>query len=154
MGSLLGCGIKREILGDIVLTDSRTAYAAVYDEDGMASYLAAEVKKMGRAGVKCTVMPEGFVPDIVRSFESMSFTVSSVRLDSVVAGAIRTSRSAASKLIAMGEVTLNHKVCIRPDAPMKCGDVFSVHKKGKFILGEDGGTTKKDKIRINIKKYL
>lgn len=154
MGSLLGCGIKREILGDIALIDERTAYAALYNPDGMARYVAAEITKIGRATVKCTLMPDGFVPDIVRAFETFSFTVSSVRLDSIVAGAAHTSRGVASKLIAEGEVTLNHQVVTRTDALLKSGDVFSIHRKGKFVLLEDGGLTKKDKIRINIKKYL
>ena len=154
MGTILGCGIKREILGDIVLADERTAYATIFNQDGMASYICAEVKKIGRAAVKCVLMPEGFIPQIERAFESISFTVTSVRLDSIVAGAIHTSRSVAAKLISVGEVTLNHCINTRTDAPIKCGDVFSVHKKGKFIVEEDSGLTKKDKIRINIKKYL
>lgn len=154
MGALLGSGIKREILGDISLIDDRTAYAALYNANDMARYICGEITKIGRATVKCSPMPDGFVPDIVRAFELFSFTVSSARLDSIVAGAARTSRSIAAKLIAEGEVTLNHQVTVRPDVSLKSGDVFSVHRKGKFVLLEDGGLTKKDKIRINVKKYL
>ncbi|MBE6689033.1 MAG: hypothetical protein E7588_07135 [Ruminococcaceae bacterium] len=154
MGAILGCGVKREILGDIVLTDDKTAFAAIYDEDNMAQYLCGAVSKIGRATVKCTLMPEGFVPDIQRKFENISFTVSSIRLDSVVAGAVHASRSGAVSLISEGKVTLNHNTATRPDISLKPGDVFSVHKKGKFIFEQNGGLTKKDKIRINLKKYL
>ena len=120
----------------------------------MAEYLCRSVSRIGRASVKCTLMPEGFIPDIEIAFENISFTVSSMRLDSVVAGAIRTSRSAALRLINEGSVTLNHLPCTKPDYPIKSGDVFSVHRKGKFVVEEDGGLTKKEKIRINLKKYL
>ncbi len=154
MGSLLACGIKREILGDISIIDEHSAYAAVFDQDGMARYICDQVTQIGRAPVKTQLMPEGFIPDIERKFEIVSFTVSSVRLDSVVAGAVHTSRSSAAKLIAEGKITLNHAVNTRTDATLKSGDVFSVYKKGKFVVQEDGGLTKKDKIRVNLKKYL
>lgn len=154
MGTLLGCGIKREILGDIIIVDEHTAYAAIFNEDKMAEYLCSSITRMGRATVKCTVMPDGFVPDFKREFESISFTVSAMRIDTIVAGAVHTSRSAAVKLINEGLVTLNHLPCTKPDRQIKSGDVFSVHRKGKFVVEEDGGLTKKDKIRVNIKKYL
>ena len=154
MGALLGCGIKREILGDIALTDDKTAFVAVYNQDNMAQYLCSGISKIGRATVKCTLMPEDFIPDIQRKFEHITFTAASMRLDSIVAGAVHTSRSVASSLIAEGKVTLNHNVTTRPDINLKCGDVFSVYKKGKFVVGEDAGLTKKEKLRVNLKKYL
>jgi len=154
MGTLLGCGIKREILGDIVLINEHSAYAAVFDQDNMADYLSRSITRVGRATVKCSVMPEGSIPDIKREFENLSFTVSAMRIDSIVAGAVHTSRSAAVKLINEGLVTLNHLPCTKPDRQIKSGDVFSVHRKGKFVVEDDGGLTKKDKIRVNIKKYL
>ncbi|MBQ9941292.1 MAG: hypothetical protein IJO74_07125 [Clostridia bacterium] len=154
MGKLLNEGVKRDILGDILIIDKHSAYVAIYNQNNMADYLCNSVSKIGRATVRCQLMPEGFIPDITKAFEIISFTVSSLRLDSVVAGAIHSSRTTALKLIHDGAVTLNHVQCTKPDCIMKCGDVFSVHRKGKFVLQENGGLTKKDKTRVNIKKYI
>jgi RNA-binding protein YlmH len=37
---------------------------------------------------------------------------------------------------------------------MKQGDIISLRGKGRIVLEEVAGTTKKDRIRITIKKYL
>ena len=37
---------------------------------------------------------------------------------------------------------------------LKAGDIVSVRGKGKFIFEGEGGNTRKDKIYINIKKYV
>lgn len=154
MGAILACGLKREIIGDISLINSQLAYVAVYNRDELAEYICSQVKRIGRATVKCQVMQEGFIPDIKREFEIINFTVASPRLDSIVAGVANTSRSVASKLIKEGSVTLNHQIETRVDLTLKFNDVFSIRKIGKFVVLQDGGLNKKAKLKVNIKKFL
>ena len=81
-------------------------------------------------------------------------TVPSLRLDNIVSTAFRVSRTEAVKAIRSGIVSLNHMECIKADQRMEAGDVLSMRGKGKAILQEVGGESKKGRIWVGIRKYL
>ena len=49
---------------------------------------------------------------------------------------------------------LNHRETVKPDAPVREGDVVAARGLGKFVLAEVGGQSKKGRTAILIERYL
>lgn len=149
LGALMSLNIARETVGDILAGEG----CAVVFLTAAAAREAAGIIKIGRTGVRIS---EGFDPDSLpeREFAPINGTVSSLRADSVVALALRCARSKSAALISGGSVVLRGQVCTQTSAQVAEGDVFSVRGHGKFRLEKVGAPTKKDRIFIEIYKYI
>ena len=53
-----------------------------------------------------------------------------------------------------GRVYINGREMTGNAKSLKAGDIVSVRGKGKFIFESKGGTTRKDKLYISIKRYI
>lgn len=148
LGSLMALGIKRELLGDILVGKRRTA---VFVCDAAAP-LVRGMTKIGNCGVKITEdFSESDIP--VPEFDEIRSTVASLRLDSIVATGFRLSRDKAAELIKSKGVAHNRVLTFSPSDKVSEGDTFSVRGLGKFILYEVGDRSKKDRIFVTIKKF-
>ncbi len=151
LGSLLSMGIKREVIGDIVV-EKDGSYLFCLEE--IAPYITDGLLKVGGAGV---TIEKVFLTDeiaIKREYQMLSSTVSSLRSDSVVASALNLARSKACELIQRGLVTHNYEQLKSVSSPIKNGDVLSVRGYGKFKILTSGNLTKKGRIHIDICKYI
>ena len=151
LGSLLGLGIKREKIGDILVLEDR---CLVFVFPNIADYIAENLDKVGRKGVTVRRVEVGQIEIPKRKLERFHTTVSALRLDSVVAAAIRTSRAGANAVLAEGRVFVNWSQEDSPSFKMKPGDVFSVRGIGRFRIGEEVSKTKKDRLGIYIEKFV
>lgn len=149
LGAFMATQIKREMLGDIIVSDGRTT-AFVYET--VSHTLMSEISKVGSVGVKVSEDSEPEL-NISQSFTERNGTVSSLRLDSIVGMAAGISRGKAVSLIKGGYVSVMYVTEESPSFMLSEGDVFSVRGTGKFLLFSVNGTTKKDRIHITIKKY-
>ncbi|MBQ2931530.1 MAG: hypothetical protein IJE62_01625 [Clostridia bacterium] len=149
LGSLLGLGLKREKLGDILCLEDRTLVFAAKD---IAGYIVSNLDMVARVGVKARVLELGKAQIPKRQFDEIRTTVASLRLDSVVGAALKTSRSAAAEAIRAKRVLVNWQECMDISAKISPGDVFSVRGAGRFRLSEDIKTTRKDRLGICIEK--
>ena len=93
------------------------------------------------------------VPPLQRSCREVRFTVKSLRLDSVLAGAFALSRANAAAAVAQGLVSVNYLPCEKPDRAVAPGDVLSLRGKGKVTVGEPGGKTRKDRQFITVELW-
>jgi len=151
LGSLLGLGIKREKLGDILTFDDR---CLVFVDENIADYIVKNLDKVGRKGVKVRCVQPNEIEIPPRRMEEISATVSALRLDAVVAAAIRTSRAGAVEALSTGRVFVNWIQEDSPSFKIKPGDVFSVRGNGRFRLGEEVRETKKGRLGICIYKMI
>ncbi|MBR1723486.1 MAG: DbpA RNA binding domain-containing protein [Ruminococcus sp.] len=149
LGALMGLDIARETVGDISVGES---CAVVFLTETVAEQALMGISKIGRAGVK---VERGFDPAEIpaREYQLISGTVSSPRLDSVIALAVRCSRSHAAALVEGGKVILRGQEVTSCSVQVSEGDVFTVRGQGKFRLGTKGRMTKKDRTFIEIYKY-
>jgi Uncharacterized conserved protein, contains S4-like domain len=149
LGSLLGLGIGREKLGDLYVEEGR-AFAFVLMD--MASYIAANLVRVGNVPVSVTVLAE---PPALAAAEGtpVRATVASLRLDAVLGVVWRLSRTRAAELVSSGRVQVNHRIEIRPDAKVSQGAVLSVRGMGRARMHEIGGHTKKDRISVTLLRY-
>lgn len=156
LGSLLGLGIKREKIGDILVTE-KGAVAFVLED--IAEYIVLNLDKVGRRGVKVKKCESREVAVPERKTEKINAVIAALRLDCVVAAALKTSRAKACAVIASGRVSLNWLENTSVSAAVKAGDTISVKGFGRFILSDgDGGdgfrTTKKGRTAVCIEKLI
>lgn len=150
LGSLLGLGISRDMIGDILISDD-ASFVFVYDT--VKDYILLNLTKVARLNV--SVSEENDICNLPqRKFEEVFGTVSSVRLDCIVGLFIHKSRSDVQSLISSERVFVNHSVCTSSSKKLKEGDVISVRKHGKARIKSIGGETKKGRIRITLNKYV
>ena len=149
MGAVLGMGVGREWIGDI-LVDDRTAY--VLCQPSVLRHLLS-IDKVGRFGVKAEQIALAEIPQQQRKTEARSFTVMSLRLDAVCGGMFRLSRTEAARQIAAGNVSLNYTECLKTDASVEEGDVLSLKGAGKGKLAEIGGNSRKGRIFVTVEVY-
>jgi RNA-binding protein YlmH len=150
LGTFMSLGITRESIGDILIEKGR-AVAFVTEE--LADYIKTQVNKVGGVGVS---VQDGFSYPLpgLSGFKEITETVSSARLDCIVASLIGCSRKSASEFIEDKRVSVNGMVCDKCVKTVKNGDKITLKGKGKFIIDSVDGRTKKDRLIIKAKKYI
>jgi RNA-binding protein YlmH len=150
LGSLMALGLKRETVGDILI---ETARAVVFLTDETTDYVINQITKIGRVGVE---IKKGFKTPLPAAgvLSDFSSTVSSERLDCVVAALIGASRKTACEKIEQALVSVNSIVSQKPTLKVRAGDVVTVRSKGKFIVDSIEDKTKKDRLILRYKKYV
>lgn len=150
LGSVIGLGIERTKLGDIIVRDNE---GYIFVSESISEYILENLSKVKHTNVrvkKCLDIPEAVAP----KFSEESIIVSSNRLDAIIARVYKLSRDLAVRYISEGKVFLSGRQMTENAKQLRAGDTVSVRGKGKFIFEGEGGNTKKDKLYINIKKYV
>lgn len=149
LGSFMALQLKREVIGDIC---TETGHCIAFFTSHAADLVLTEITKIGRVGVSVSEIQQGTITP-AKSFLPLSGTVASLRLDCVVAFLANTSRSNASKLISSGLVAQNGIAVTSCDKTIIENDKISIRGIGKFIFDEQDGVSRKDKLRLNFRKY-
>lgn len=151
LGSILGLGIDRGKIGDIVLFEN---YTLCYVNNDIADYISLNLTKVSRTKVSTSILDleEVVIPD--KNVVEKVSTVASLRLDAVVSTAFHLSRGKALALIESEKVFVNWSVVSNGSAQLKEGDMVSVRGLGRVKLSEIRGKTKKDRISIVICTYI
>ena len=151
LGSLMGMGVVREKIGDILVAPGSADLLVL---EGVADFLLQSWDSAGRARLRVTAIEPGnlHIPAVQR--KEVRDTVSSLRLDAVAASGFRLARGKAAALIESGKVQLNWRECVKPDKLLEAGDVVSARGFGKFELAEVGGLTRKGRISIVLQVYV
>lgn len=150
LGAIMGLGIKREMIGDIILNEHGCSLAVA---DSVSKYICENLVSVGRGSVKADTA-ECF--DEIKTeevFEEKRCFVSSMRADSVVSAGFGLSRSSATEKILHGDVIVNSVIITKPDAHISFGSKIVIHGKGKIVVTQDGGITKKGRHTFIIKKF-
>ncbi|KAM6584702.1 hypothetical protein CsatB_011704 [Cannabis sativa] len=151
LGSILGTGISRERLGDILLQGERGAQIIIVPE--LVDFLISALDKVGRVPVSCTKIPLEAIeyePPSTKSFKTIE---ASLRLDALASAGFKMSRSKLVDLISNGDVRVNWSPITKNGTTLKTGDVVSVSGKGRLKIGEIN-STKKGKFAVELIRYL
>ena len=90
----------------------------------------------------------------VRRTEMMKVNVSSLRIDCVVAALANVSRTVAAEMIAQKRVSIDHKLVEETKKLCNNGNTISISGKGRFIVGKTTGTTRKDRMIVEVEKFV
>lgn len=151
LGSLMGLGLVREKMGDILVGPDSADLIVL---DSVADFLLRSWTSAGRAKLTLSVIETQnlHIPEV--RCEELRDTVSSLRLDAVASTGFRMARGKAAALIESGRVQVNWRECTKPDKQLSAGDTVSARGVGKFELAEVGGVTKKGRTSIVLKRYV
>ncbi len=151
LGSILGLGIKREKIGDILIQDEVCHVFCMAD---IKDFILFNLTKISN---KKVAVEERKKEDIIippKKFKLLKDTVASLRLDSVLSVALRESRSKVVNYIKAEKVHINWEPSKSISQLLHEGDVISVRGKGRMVLERIEGNTRKGRINIIIRKYI
>ena len=147
----MGLGIKREMTGDITVSENGCKMAVL---EKIAPFIIENLDKAGRGTLKARVIPSSEARKSGKSVGTPdSFTVSSMRLDSIVKNAFRVSRGDACTAIESGLVFVNDLECVKPDKKISDGDKVVFRRKGRIIVTDCSSVSKKGRIIVEIMRY-
>ena len=150
LGSLMGCSIAREKVGDILCEDG---LAVVFVREELAEFIAQTLTTVGREGVTVICPYQGTLPTFHR-FEEISGTVASVRLDAVLKVLLGSSREFACDCIRSSLVQVNHVEEVSVSTSVKEGDRISVRGYGRFIIDDVSEFSKKGRVILRARKFV
>lgn len=150
LGSLLGLGIKRDVIGDILVYDDGADIIILSE---MEEFVLSNLTRIGRVEINTEIKDIGelIIPD-VKSY-TVNDTVASLRLDVIVASAFGISRVKAVEAIKRGIVFLNNVEVNKIDKSIDENDKITLRGKGKVILKNIGGKSRKDRIYVTYEKF-
>ena len=147
LGSLMGLGITREAIGDILVFDG---YGYIVCTEKIAPFLESNLKKIGRFGAKLTRIGLGELQKPEEVYETVTTTVPSLRADSLSAAAFGLSRTTAAQQIRQGMLSINHLEVLEPSAAVEEGDLLSLRGHGRGRIYQVGGASKKGRTFVTI----
>lgn len=150
LGSLMSLGIKRELISDLVVAGSKCYFMT---NMSVAHMIEDNIRQAGRNPIEVEILDKDFEMPLP-NFEEEIKVAASTRLDAVVSLLMNVSRADAVELILSKKVSVDYKINTDKSYSIKENSVISIRKGGKFIFEGLDGKTKKDKLRVKIKKFV
>jgi len=152
LGSLMGLGLTREKLGDILLPEQTCCQLLALRET--VPILLSQWESVGRWRVKLAQIPLEQLRPKTPEVKTIRDTVATPRLDAVLAAGFSMSRGKAAECIAAGRVAVNHRECLKGDRQVEAGDVLTCRGLGKCVVREMPGQSRKGRVMIVLEKYI
>lgn len=150
LGALMSLGIKREMLGDIIIGDHAINVAV---DAKVSNFIVQNLYRLKRTNVEVELVNEQeiyFAGDYIKEING---TVASLRLDAVASVGFNASRNKMKELIKAQRVKLNWKVTLDPKSEVSEGDVVSLAGKGRVELVSIGKKSKKGRRHVTVRRY-
>lgn len=147
----MGLGLTRGTIGDILVTDDR---CQVLTLPKTAKFLLSAWESAGRVKLKTAPLPPEELEIPAQACRELRDTVSSLRLDNVLAAGFSLSRGRAAEAVEKGAVQVNWTVCQKPDKPVAAGDTITCRGLGKCVLDSVGSPTKKGRLPVVIRRFV
>jgi RNA-binding protein YlmH len=151
LGSLLGLGIRRDQLGDILVSENE---ATILILASLAIFVETHLERVGRLPVQISPISLGEISSLPRNFTQIRLTASSLRLDKIAASSFGLPRSDMADQIRSGAVQVNWREELRPDQDVPVGAVISWRGHGRIRLASEEGLSRKEKHILLIERYL
>ncbi|MBQ8345961.1 MAG: hypothetical protein IJY42_06835, partial [Clostridia bacterium] len=154
LGALLGRGLERGVMGDLIVADAARPTAYLWLDEEICDFVLNEWKTVGRDHVKVCRAERPPFDQLRRQTVPLRDTVASPRLDGVVAALCSLSRDKAAGMVVGGLVELDYLTEDRGDRTVCAPAVISVRGYGKFKVLSLSEPTKKGRIRLEAEKYV
>ena len=128
LGNILALGLKRESLGDLIVKNGH-CYGIILEN--MFDFLKENLLRVNSSPVEIIEIDESEVAELTN-----------------------LSRTLGTNYIDLGNVQLNYEVEREKSTKIAVGDTIIIKKYGKFKIVEENGLTKKEKIKLIIRKYI
>ena len=151
LGALMGEGIKREKVGDIIAADDGAQILVARE---LAEYLVQNFRKAGKVSFTAKILPIFELNKSEIRIEKKKFTISSPRIDNIVSAIFGISRNEAKEAVTRGRVFVDSVETAKPDYLLKGGEKIVLRGKGKAVYSGEKGTSRKGKIVIEAAIYI
>ncbi len=150
LGALMGAGIRRDAVGDICLHETSCDMFVLAE---LERYLLDNLTGAGRQHLRLEPIALSEAKKAPQKIKELRVTVSSLRLDGVIAAAFHMSRGSACDAIHAGKCAVNSLTCCKPDRAVAEGDELSVRGCGKLKILQSGGETRKGRLALTVGIY-
>jgi photosystem II S4 domain protein len=151
LGAMLGTGIVREKVGDILVLGDRGAQAVVVPE--LVEFLEMNLTQVRSVPVKVRPIDLSELKIREPKKKEMTTVEASLRLDAIASAGFGMSRSKMADLISGGDVRVNWREVTQPSQQLKSGDLVAIRGKGRLEIGEIA-TTKKQRYRVQLTRFM
>lgn len=151
LGGLMGIGLTREKVGDIIVLEGRAQIAALKEA---APIILSQFDQAGRYRLKLREISLADLSPTPVQVKLVKDTVATLRLDAVLSSGFSIARGKAADLIAGGKVSVNHRECLKSDKTVAEGDILTCRGLGKCVLKTVGGQSRKGRIMIEMERYV
>ncbi len=151
LGALLGNGLVRDKVGDVLVLGERGAQAIVVPE--LVEFLELNFNQVRSVPVKTRRIPLDELKVREPKKKELTSTEASMRLDAIASAGFGMSRSKMVDLINSGDVRVNWREISSTSHALKSGDLIAIRGKGRIEIGEVM-VTKKDRYRIQMTRFV
>jgi photosystem II S4 domain protein len=150
LGALLGTGIVREKVGDILVLGERGAQVIVVPE--IVDFVQASLTQVRSVPVKVTPIDLSILKVQPPKKKEITTVEASLRLDAVASAGFGISRSKMAQAITSGDVRVNWQEVTSASYAVRSGDLIALQGKGRLEIGEIA-LTKKERYRVQLLRY-
>ncbi|MEQ8970068.1 MAG: photosystem II S4 domain protein [Coleofasciculus sp. C1-SOL-03] len=151
LGAILGTGIVREKVGDIIVLGERGAQVIVVPE--IVEFLEMHLTQVRSVPVKTRPIELTQLKIREPKKKEMTTVEASMRLDAIASAGFGTSRSKMADMIGAGDVRVNWKEVSQASYSVQPGDLIAIRGKGRLQVG-DVSITKKQRYRIQLTRFI
>ena len=151
LGSILSTGIKRDKVGDIIVTDTGCQVVVAAE---LSEYLQAQWTQIHNTPVVVKEIDEGQIAVEPERVKEIKTTVPSLRLDAVASSGFGTSRTRRAREIKAERLKVNWKTVNSASYVVEEGDVISIRGRGRVIVEKVTGQTRKGRLGLLLKRLM
>ena len=155
LGALMNLGIKREVLGDIVVMDEKvngsdkSCRAILFCRNVIADFIIDNLDKVKHTSVKVSKCQD-ISALIIKEPHEYEILAASERIDAVIASLYKISRTESKELFSLKKIYVNGRQVENADRSLSEGDRITVRGYGRFEYVGIFGHSKKGKLYIKI----
>ncbi len=151
LGSLLGTGLVRDKVGDIIVVGDRGAQAVVVPD--LVEFLELSLVQVRSVKVKTRKIELDTLQVRSPKIKEMMTVEASMRLDAIASAGFGMSRSKMVDVITSGDVRVNWKTITQSSHVLQAEDLIAIRGKGRLSVGEVS-VTKKQRYRVQLKRFV
>lgn len=151
LGAILGTGLVRDKIGDIIVLGERGGQAIVGPE--MVEFLETQLTQVRSVPVKAQRIELSELKIREPKKKELTTVEASMRLDAIASAGFGVSRSKMADLISAGDVRVNWKDVNQASYMVKSGDLIAIRGKGRLEVGEVA-VTKKERYRVQLTRFI
>lgn len=151
LGAIIKLGLKRKKIGDILVDKDGADIIASKEVIKFLKLNLPELNRFKECELQEIKIDELKKITIIPKYKTIQ--VSSMRLDNIVSELENTSRNKSSQIIESQRVFVNYICETKVTKQIKEKDIITIRGKGRFIIDEIVGNTKKGKLNLKIEYF-
>lgn len=151
LGALMGLGIRRESVGDILVREDGADIILLKE---IAGFVLMNYSQAGRTPLELSEIPvKSLILNTGQRKKSVE-SVASLRLDNLVSAAFSVPRSRAAEAASEGMIFVDGVIAKKPDRIVREGEKIVFRGKGKAVFLGVRGKSSKGRIMAEIERYI